>query len=300
MKPRYLGIVNRAAGGGRCGKQVDAVVESLRSAGVELDIAESDRPGHGTELARAAYEDGIRHFIAFGGDGTSYEIVNGVFPASLTKGPITLAFQPLGTGNSFLRDFTQEGLAHASRALLEGRQRACDVLYMRHRDGELYYTNLLSMGFAADVAVMTNRNFKAFGPFAYLFGVFACLLKLNRRVIPIRLDEDPEFDRDRSLFLTFNNSKFTGGKMMIAPNAETDSGYIDMVRWGPIGRWELIRNLHKLYDGSHVHHPEAVARRVRQVEFDLSEPLDVMVDGEVCTIQCEKLEVIPGALQVVV
>ena len=42
----------------------------------------------------------------------------------------------------------------------------------------------------------------------------------NRRVIPIRLDDEPDFDRQRSLFLTFNNSKFTGGKMMIAPNAE--------------------------------------------------------------------------------
>jgi len=300
MTPRYLGVVNRAAGGGRCGKQVDAVVARLRAAGLDLEVAESRHPGHGTELARAAYAQGVRHFIAFGGDGTSYAIVNGVFPESLTQGAITLAFQPLGTGNSFLRDFTHEGLEHATAALLEGRQRPCDVLQMRHRDGVLYYINLLSMGFAADVAVMTNRNFKAFGPFAYLLGIFACLLKLNRRVIPIRLDDDRQFDRQRSLFLTFNNSKFTGGKMMIAPAAETDSGFIDMVKWGPIGRFELIRNLHKLYDGSHVHHPQAVARRSRQVEFDLSEPLDVMVDGEVCTIHCEKLEVLPGAIQIAV
>lgn len=300
MTPRYLGVVNRAAGGGRCGKQVDTVVERLRAAGIDLQITESHHPGHGTELARAAYADGVRHFIAFGGDGTSYEIVNGVFPESLTNGPITLAFQPLGTGNSFLRDFTHKGLEYATRALIEGRQRSCDVLQMRHRDGVFYYVNLLSMGFAADVAVMTNRNFKSFGPLAYLLGVFACLLKLQRRVIPIRLDDDAQFDRHRSLFLTFNNSKFTGGKMMIAPNAETDSGFIDMVRWGPIGRLELIRNLHKLYDGSHVRHPQAMARRVRQVEFDLNEPLDVMVDGEVCTIQCEKLQVLPGALRIMV
>ena len=300
MKPRYLGVVNRAAGGGRCGKQVDAVVTRLRAEGLDLEIAESDRPGHGTELARAAYADGVRHFIAFGGDGTSYEIINGVFPESLTHGPITLAFQPLGTGNSFLRDFTQEGLDHATRALIDGRRRSCDVLQMRHRAGVLYYINLLSMGFAADVAVMTNRNFKSFGPLAYLLGIFACLLKLNRRVIPIRLDDDRQFDRRRSLFLTFNNSKFTGGKMMIAPAAETDSGFIDMVQWGPIGRFELIRNLHRLYDGSHVRHPQAVARRIRKVEFDLAEPLDVMVDGEVCTIHCEQLEVLPSALQIVV
>jgi YegS/Rv2252/BmrU family lipid kinase len=300
MKPRYLGVLNRAAGGGRCGKQADAVVAHLRAQGLDVEVAESSHPGHGTDLARAAYADGVRHFIAFGGDGTSYEIVNGVFPACLTGEPITLAFQPLGTGNSFLRDFTQEGLKHATSALLAGRQRPCDVLRMRHRNGVLYYINLLSMGFAADVAVMTNRNFKAFGPLAYLLGVFACLVKLNRRVLPIRMDDETQFDRQRSLFLTFNNSKFTGGKMMIAPNAQTDSGCIDVVRWGPIGRLELIRNLHKLYDGSHVKHPQAVTRRVRSVEFDLEEPVDVMVDGEVCTIHCEKLEVLPGALRIAV
>ena len=31
------------------------------------------------------------------------------------------------------------------------------------------------------------------------------------------MDDETEFDRRRCLFLTFNNSKFTGGKMMIAP-----------------------------------------------------------------------------------
>ena len=31
--------------------------------------------------------------------------------------------------------------------------------------------------------------------------------------------------------------------MMIAPNAEVDDGLIEYVRWGPIGRLGLIRNL---------------------------------------------------------
>ena len=36
--------------------------------------------------------------------------------------------------------------------------------------------------------------------------------------------------------LTFNNSKFTGGNMMIAPKADPTDGQIEYVRWGPIGR----------------------------------------------------------------
>jgi YegS/Rv2252/BmrU family lipid kinase len=299
MKAAWLGVVNRAAGGGRCGKRVDAALDQLRQQGLDIDVVESQQPGHGIELARRAYAEGYRRFIAFGGDGTSYEIVNGVFPECLEHGAITLAFQPLGTGNSFLRDFTQEGLAYATAALVQGKQRACDVMCMRHRDGTLYSINLLSMGFAADVAVMANRRFKSFGHLGYLLGVFACLLKLERRVIPLRLEEDNGFNRERSLFLSFNNSRFTGGTMMIAPEADTADGLISVVRWGPIGRWELIRNLHRLYDGSHTQHPAASSHQTRRVVFEVDQPLDVMVDGEVCTIQCEELQILPGALHVV-
>lgn len=291
--------MNRAAGGGRCGKLADAALARLRAEGVELESADSERPGHGTELVRAAFRSGFRSFIAMGGDGTSYEIVNGVFPEARDT-DVTLAFQPLGTGNSFLRDFTTQGLEHATRALLEGRQRPCDVLRLRHRDGELYYINLLSLGFTADVAALTNRRFKRFGYPGYLLGVFACLARLSRRPFPIRVDTAGEYDRRRHLFLTFNNSKFTGGTMMIAPQADTASGEVEYVRWGPVGRFALVRNLRTLYDGSHLNHPLASRRSVRCVEFALDAPVDVMVDGEVLTLHPERLDVLPGALRVMV
>ncbi|NIW25578.1 MAG: hypothetical protein GWN29_13980, partial [Gammaproteobacteria bacterium] len=172
---------------------------------MQLEAVDSQRPGHGIDLVRDAYHSGFRRFIAMGGDGTSYETVNGLFPEALGT-HVTLAFQPLGTGNSFLRDFSTEGLNHATGALLEGRERACDVLRLRHRDGELYYINLLSLGFTADVAALTNRRFKRFGYPGYLMGVFACLAKLTRRPFPLRIDDEEELDRRRHLFLTFNNS----------------------------------------------------------------------------------------------
>jgi len=114
------------------------------------------------------------------------------------------------------------------------------------------------------------------------------------------VDGTPEIDRRRCLFLTFNNSKFTGGTMMIAPDAHVDDGRIEYVRWGPIGRFGLIRNLSTLYDGTHVNHPLAERRSVRQIEFDLDAPVDVMVDGEALTLHLRKLDVLPSALHVVV
>ncbi|MFB3921846.1 MAG: diacylglycerol kinase family protein [Terriglobia bacterium] len=303
MNDTFLAVVNPAAGHGRCGKRAGLALDRLRAAGVKLEVAVTQHAGHGIELVREAFKHGFRRFLAVGGDGISYEIVNGLFPGAETESGVrpTLAMLPLGTGNSFLRDFTTEReVEFATQALLEGRTRPCDVLRMRHRQGVIHYINLLSVGFAADAATVTNRKFKRWGHVGYLLGVFTCLVRLRRRAFPHRLDDDPEFDRRRCLFLSFNNSKFTGRTMMIAPQADTADGLIEYVFWGPISRLGLLRNIHMLYDGSHVNHPLALRRAVRQVQFDLDAPVDVMVDGEVLTLHCEKLDVLPSALNVMV
>jgi diacylglycerol kinase family enzyme len=321
----FLAIINPAAGGGRCGERVGAALDRLRAAGIALETAETSAAGEATQIAREAYGRGYRKFLAVGGDGTSYEIVNGLFPESrsqesrsqvsgvgsqgLSGGSEdqipTLGFLPLGTGNSFLRDFaggvsSKNSLEHAMQALEARRSRPCDVLRLTHKDGAIYYTNLLSVGFTADVAALRHRRFLALGRFGYLLSVFLCLARLDRRPFPVRLEGQREFDSRRCLFLTFNNSKFTGGTMMIAPDAVTDDGLVEYVRWGPIGRLGLIRNLATLYDGTHTRHPLAERQAVRRVEFQLDGPVDVMVDGEVLTLECRTLEVLPSALRVVV
>jgi len=158
---------------------------------------------------------------------------------------------------------------------------------------------LLSMGFAADVAAMRARRFSGWGEPGYQLAIFICLARLARRPFPLRVDPSGPLDQRRCLFLTFNNSKFTGGTMMIAPRAEVDDGLIEYVRWGPIGRLGLIRNLSTLYDGTHIQHPLAERQAVKRVDFQLQAPVDVMVDGEVLTLHCETLDVLPSALKVV-
>jgi diacylglycerol kinase (ATP) len=294
----YLAIVNPAAGGGRRRKLLNPALERLRAAGVAIEIAETQSAGDATRIAREAYARGQRQFIAVGGDGTSYEVVNGLFPEASAGERPTLGFLPLGTGNSFLRDFSDRGTEHAIEALISGRTQACDVLRLRYRGGVLHYINLLSLGFPADVATLRARRFNGNGEFGYIASIFLGLSRLRRRPFPVRVDEQKEFDRRRCLFLTFNNSKFTGGTMMIAPKAEVNSGLIEYVRWGPIGRLGLVRNLPGLYDGTHIEHPLAERQAVKRVQFDLDGPADVMVDGEVLRLHCEELDVLPAALDV--
>jgi len=300
VNEKYLAIVNPAAGGGRCRKLVGPALEKLRNGGVQIEVAETSRIGDGTSIARDAYAKGYRKFIAVGGDGTSYEVVNGLFPEAETGERPSLAFLPLGTGNSFLRDFTDKGVEYALDALLKGKSQPCDVLRLRHKDGVIHYINLLSIGFSADVATLRARRFSGWGELGYQTSIFICLARFRRRPFPLRVDGAQKLDRRPCLFLTFSNSKFTGGTMMIAPRAEVNDGLIEFVRWGPIGRVGLIRNLPTLYDGTHINHPLAETRAVKRVDFELDAAVDVMVDGEVLTLHCQTLDVLASAINVVV
>ena len=76
--------MNPAAGGGRCGRSAPAALESLRAAlegaGQTLEVAYSGATGEPTRLAREAFGRGLRRFLAVGGDGTAFEVLNGLFP----------------------------------------------------------------------------------------------------------------------------------------------------------------------------------------------------------------------------
>ena len=300
MTDPFLAVVNPAAGGGRWRKLIGPALERLRAGGIEVEVRETTAPGDASRIAREAYAQGRRHFIAVGGDGTSYEVVNGLLPQAQQSEPPTLGFLPLGTGNSFLRDFSDRGVEYALESLLTGRRQPCDVLRLSHKQGTIYYINLLSVGFSADVATLRARRFSAWGELGYQTSIFISLARFRRRPFPLRVDGEGEIDRRPCLFLTFSNSKFTGGTMMIAPRAEVNDGLIEYVRWGPIGRIGLIRNLPTLYDGTHINHPLAECRAAKRIDFSLDAPVDVMVDGEVLTLHCQTLDVLPSALNVVV
>ena len=187
---RFLAIVNPAAGGGRSAKLAGPALARLREGGIAVDVIASTGPGHAVELAREAYSQGYRRFIAVGGDGTAHEILNGVFSAGSPQKRISLGFLPLGTGNSFLRDFTDDGAESSLQAILADRKRPVDLIRLTHAGGQIYSFNLLSVGFTADVGALTNRYFKPLGHLGYLLGVFVRVAQLRRRAFALRCDDE--------------------------------------------------------------------------------------------------------------
>ncbi len=298
MSERYLAIVNPAAGGGRCGREAPQVIPLLREAGLDVEVRETKAPGEAADLARSAFGAGVRRFIAVGGDGTGFEIVNGLFPEALSAEQRPwLGFLPLGTGNSFLRDFTEQGAEYSRRALIERMHRPCDVIRLRHKAGDTYYINLLSFGFVADVCTVANRRFKSMGEVGYGLGVLWTVAGLKCQPIPFALDDTP-LRQSPLAFVSFNNSRFTGGKMMMAPAADTADGLCDVIVVNELGRLALVGTFPKIFDGSHVAHRAVETHTARSIAFRVSGPLDAMIDGEVISLWPERLDVLHHALEV--
>ena len=297
-KDRFFAIVNPAAGGGKSARLAGPALARLREKGLHIDVIASTGRGHAVQLARESYAQGYRKFLAVGGDGTAHEILNGVFANKPAAERISLGFLPLGTGNSFLRDFTDQGEEASLDALLANRTRPVDLIRLTHASGEMYSFNILSVGFTADVGALTNRVFKPLGHLGYLLGVLVGVIQLKRRAFVLRSDDETEWDTRRSLFLSFNNSKYTGGTMLIAPDADPSDGLIEFVRWGPIGRFGLLRMLPKLYDGTHIGHPLASRKAVKHVEFKIPVPVDVLIDGEIFSLECKSLNILRSAVDV--
>lgn len=298
MKDRWITIVNPAAGGGRCGERSVKAIAELRAAGLELDVYRTTKAGDATAIAREQSAKGEKSFLAIGGDGTSWEIVNGLFPRVTNGAPPRLAQLPLGTGNSFLRDFGITDAAAAMRAIVQGRDRPCDVLRVKHQGGEIHAINIVGVGFTAEVGALTNRRYKPYGAAGYVMGVLQTAIDLKSPVYPLRLDGG-SVDTRPALLLSFCNSRCTAGTMQMAPNAEVSDGELDVIRIAPRGRLSFFSQFPSIFAGTHVQRAGVEETRARRVELDLDRAIDTMIDGEVLSLALRSIEVVPSALRIV-
>ncbi|HEY2571922.1 MAG TPA: acylglycerol kinase family protein, partial [Solirubrobacteraceae bacterium] len=65
---------------------LDEVTAALTTAGVRFELRPTQAPGHATELAREAAQEGRQLVIVAGGDGTANEAAQGVAHSETTLG----------------------------------------------------------------------------------------------------------------------------------------------------------------------------------------------------------------------
>ena len=71
-------VVNATAGRGHAGKILDKVQTCLAGCGVDYDLLRTEAPGHAIDLAHQGAASGYERVVAMGGDGTAYEVTNGL------------------------------------------------------------------------------------------------------------------------------------------------------------------------------------------------------------------------------
>ena len=121
---------------------------------------------------------------------------------------------------------------------------------------------------------------KTEGEAGYIFGVLSTLASLQADRFALTIDGQEEEPTELTL-LSLNNSRFTGGKMEMAPDASTDDGFCDMIEVGKMGRFRLLQIFPRIFKGTHTEAQEVRSRKVQSIVFREPRPMDVMADGEV-------------------
>lgn len=296
MSTRYYAIVNPAAGGGRCAKLAPEALAELERRGLSLEIAFTEGPKHATELAKRAMAKGHRHFLSAGGDGTASEVVNGLVRAGVS-GKCEVAMLPLGTGNSFLRDFGLTSIEAAADAIARGESAPIDVLRLTHEDGVLHFLNTMGTGFIPRAGELTNERFKFLGAAGYLAAVLLCIVRLQYEQNTLRYAG--RTDDATTVLTSFSNSQYTGGSMRMAPDAQVADGLLDVVRAGALSRAALVAAFARIYAGTHTDLDEVWTEQVARVEFVDPSFQAVLIDGDLFHLTPLSIDVLPSALRLV-
>jgi YegS/Rv2252/BmrU family lipid kinase len=299
---KTLLVLNPAAGKGKGKKSFHHILTRLKEKFNRLDLRTSEYAGHLFEIGKEAAANDYQQIISIGGDGTPFELINGLYANGKPRQDIILGMIPAGTGNSFLRDFGDVSQERWIESVLDGKTRRVDViefLYVHNnRQIKKYFINILGIGLISDILKLTNERLKFLGAFGYSMAVLIRLFKGMNNQLTVTVD-DCRYELSNSA-LVISNSKYTGGEMKIAPMAETNDGKVDMVVFNEVNRREIINIFRNVFKGNHVNHPKVKVFSGSQFEIEAEPTQLLMADGELLGETPMKLKVLPNELSVLV
>jgi YegS/Rv2252/BmrU family lipid kinase len=302
VKP--LLVVNPKSGGGRTEKSLDAIRTAVERSLGPVEIALTERAGHGIELARAGAEAGHTLVVAVGGDGTINEVVNGLVAA---KGEAQLGIIGQGTGGDFRKTLgIEHRLDKYVDALARERTRPLDVGKLTQADGATrYFVNILSAGMGGLVDRYVATASRAFGGTAAYFGASVRALvnsKQGRLVCKVTLDGETTERKLETLMIAVCNGRYFGSGMKVAPMAEVDDGVLEVVSMAAPSKLGFAATSRRIYDGRHLELPTTTHFRCQKIEMTLTndDAKDVFLldlDGEPLGGLPITAEIIPAALE---
>jgi len=297
-------IVNPEAANGAVGKNWPRIRDFLLAEGARFDAVLTEEPGHATQLAQQALDDGYRTIVAVGGDGTVNEVINGLVEEGSVDPEVALGIIPWGTGADFARvlDIPRD-YVEACRQLLRLESRLVDlgkITCLREgREVERYFINAAGLGFDGEVADLVNRFPKVLGgTITYLACLLIGLVTYRNKNVEFSFDGQPVRGRVNSVVLC--NGRYFGGGMFIAPGASLDDGLFDVVILGNLNKLEVVVNLPRIYKGTHLTHPKVSHFYAKEVHVEARERMFIQAEGELIGEAPATFQMIPRALKVLV
>ncbi len=290
-------IVNPYSGRWKAKAAIPDIERACQKIGLDYELAATDAPNHGTELAREAAQAGFSPIVVVGGDGGISEVVNGLMQAAGDEMAVPLGIIPMGTAND-LADVLEleKDVEKACRAILAGHTRAIDVGCVNGR----FFDNNSAIGLEPMVTIAQAAMKRVKGTPRYILAALKAIL--GHKPWNMRLTwDDGEYEGPIAL-VSVGNTYRTGGAFRMTPRAEPDDGYLDFVFTGKMGRLKLLRLLPTTFDGSHIEHPDVTYARTTHLTIECDPPTPIQADGELFDLSASHIEytIMPGRLPVIV
>lgn len=278
-----LVITNRDAGTSD-EEQLEAALRILRE-GTSVEVAATANPG---ELDGALHRAASRRIVVAGGDGSLHAVVRALHRRRELEGRV-LALLPLGTGNDFARGAgIPLDVEEAARLVLEGEARPVTLLV--DEVGEIVVNNV-HVGAGAE-ASRHGATWKSrlgsigvgglnLGKLGYPIG--AAITALDPPTLRLRVTVDDEVVNDVDqpvLMVALGNGSSVGGGARINPEADPESGLVDVVISRSVGRLARLGYAVRLGLGDHHRRADVVHLTGRTVSI-AGESFWCSADGEV-------------------
>ncbi len=268
-------IVNPISGvGGRAGRSAElerSVSAVLSARRIDGQVWLTEAPGHARELAAGAVADGVRTVVAWGGDGTVNEVA-----AALAFTSTRLGIVPVGSGNGLARCLRIPLTPAAALDVAVGdRDMAIDV---GEFDGRRF-VNVAGVGLDAAIAHrfaadgMERRGLRRYVE-------LAIREILSYRAASYSVIADGDVLKAEPFLLTLANGTQFGNGAVIAADARTDDGYLDLVIAATRSPLVGLLQAPMVFMGGLTRLPGVTTRLVTDVTLTSDEPIRYHVDGE--------------------
>ncbi|SFE88725.1 diacylglycerol kinase [Alteribacillus iranensis] len=267
-------IYNPTSGREHMQKHLPYVLNRLEGAGYETSAHMTKREGCAKEEAMRAGEAGFDLVIAAGGDGTIFEVVNGLAPLEVRP---RLGIIPAGTTNDVARALGIRG---------NNIEKVCDVLCAENvqpidigKVNDQYFINIAAGGKLTELTYDTPSKLKTMlGQLAYYVKGFEKLRLLKPQYAKIEYD-GKLFEGDIMLFLIANTNS-VGGFEKLLPNAKYNDGMFDMIIITKTNIPEIIRIGTQALNGEHLHHENVKYVQANRIKIETDSDMQLNLDGE--------------------